>query len=156
METSGQLHAPAALLPGKEPRYPLNRRLGGHQGRCGRFGKHLLPLTQLLVFDKRKKKVSVVSTFTFALGFTMTASKSVHTLYRVSQKCLHTTDESVKYRVSSARSAILYNIECQVTAAPFCTISSVKWPQRHSVQYRVSSDGSAILYNKYRSYVNSH
>jgi hypothetical protein len=36
MEVSGQLHAPAALLPGKEPWYPLDRKLGGHQGhsRC--------------------------------------------------------------------------------------------------------------------------
>jgi hypothetical protein len=25
----GQLHAPAALPPGKSPRYPLDRRLGG-------------------------------------------------------------------------------------------------------------------------------
>jgi hypothetical protein len=30
MEVSGQLHAPAALLPGeKSPRYFLDRRLGG-------------------------------------------------------------------------------------------------------------------------------
>jgi hypothetical protein len=28
MEASGQLHAPAALPPGKEPLYPLDRRLG--------------------------------------------------------------------------------------------------------------------------------
>jgi len=31
MEVSGQLFAPAALPPGKEPRYPLDRRLGGPQ-----------------------------------------------------------------------------------------------------------------------------
>jgi hypothetical protein len=30
---NGQLHAPAASLPGKEPRYPLDRRLGGPQHR---------------------------------------------------------------------------------------------------------------------------
>jgi hypothetical protein len=30
----GQRHAPAALPPGKT-RYPLHRRLGGRQGRCG-------------------------------------------------------------------------------------------------------------------------
>jgi hypothetical protein len=36
---SGQLHAPAALPPGKEPRYPLDRRLGGPQSRSGRFGE---------------------------------------------------------------------------------------------------------------------
>jgi hypothetical protein len=32
---SGQLHAAAALLPGKESRYPLYRRLGGPQIRYG-------------------------------------------------------------------------------------------------------------------------
>jgi hypothetical protein len=31
---SGQLHAPATI----SPRYPLDRRLGGPQSRCGRFG----------------------------------------------------------------------------------------------------------------------
>jgi len=34
----GQSHAPAALPPGKT-RYPLYRRLGGLQGRCGRVRK---------------------------------------------------------------------------------------------------------------------
>jgi hypothetical protein len=29
---SGQLHARAALSPGKIPRYPLDRRLGGQHG----------------------------------------------------------------------------------------------------------------------------
>jgi hypothetical protein len=29
LEVSGQLHAPAALPPGKSPRYPFYRRLGG-------------------------------------------------------------------------------------------------------------------------------
>jgi hypothetical protein len=33
---SGQLHAPAALPPGKEPQYPLDRWLGGPQSRSGR------------------------------------------------------------------------------------------------------------------------
>jgi hypothetical protein len=37
MQASGQLHAPAALPPGKEPWYPLNRRLGGPQSRSGCF-----------------------------------------------------------------------------------------------------------------------
>jgi hypothetical protein len=36
MEVSGQLHAPAALPPRKEPGYPLDRRLGGPQSRSGR------------------------------------------------------------------------------------------------------------------------
>jgi hypothetical protein len=35
-EVSGQLHAPAALLPRKERRYPLYKRLGGPQSRSGR------------------------------------------------------------------------------------------------------------------------
>jgi hypothetical protein len=33
---SGKLHAPAALPLGKEPRYPLDRRLGGPQSQYGR------------------------------------------------------------------------------------------------------------------------
>jgi len=36
MEMSGQIHAPAALLPRKEPPYPLDRRLGGPQSRYER------------------------------------------------------------------------------------------------------------------------
>jgi hypothetical protein len=39
MEVSGQLHAPAAITPGKEPLLPLDRMLGGFQspsGRCER------------------------------------------------------------------------------------------------------------------------
>jgi hypothetical protein len=36
---SGQHHAPAALYPrGKDPRYPLYRRLGGPQSRSERKG----------------------------------------------------------------------------------------------------------------------
>jgi hypothetical protein len=43
MEVSGQLHAPAALPPGKSPWYPLDRRLGGPQSRSGRgVGQNLL------------------------------------------------------------------------------------------------------------------
>jgi hypothetical protein len=36
---SGQLHAPAALPPGKSPWYPLDRRLGGPQSQSRRFGE---------------------------------------------------------------------------------------------------------------------
>jgi hypothetical protein len=36
MEVSGQLHAPAALLTGKSPRYPLDKKLGGPQSRSER------------------------------------------------------------------------------------------------------------------------
>jgi hypothetical protein len=39
MEVNGQLHAPAALPPGKEPLYPLDRRLGGPQSHSGRGGE---------------------------------------------------------------------------------------------------------------------
>jgi hypothetical protein len=39
LEVSGQLHAPAALPPGKSPRYPFYRRLGGPQSRSGRYGE---------------------------------------------------------------------------------------------------------------------
>jgi hypothetical protein len=39
MEVSGKLHAPAALPPEKESRYPLDRRLGGPQSRSGRGGE---------------------------------------------------------------------------------------------------------------------
>jgi hypothetical protein len=48
MGVGGQRHAPAALPPGKT-RYPLNRRLGGPQGRSGRVRK-ISPLTG---FDPR-------------------------------------------------------------------------------------------------------
>jgi len=34
---SGQLDSPAAFTPGKEPRYPLNRKLGGSQSPSWRF-----------------------------------------------------------------------------------------------------------------------
>jgi hypothetical protein len=39
MEVSGQLHAPAALTPGKSPWHPLDKRLGGPQSQSGRGGE---------------------------------------------------------------------------------------------------------------------
>jgi hypothetical protein len=39
MEESGQLHAPAALPPGKSSWYPLDGRLGEPQSRSGRGGE---------------------------------------------------------------------------------------------------------------------
>jgi hypothetical protein len=39
MEMSRHLYAPAALPPGKELLYPLDRRLGGPQSRPGRGGE---------------------------------------------------------------------------------------------------------------------
>jgi len=34
----GEVHRTSALLPGNTPRYPLNMRLGGPQGRSARLG----------------------------------------------------------------------------------------------------------------------
>jgi len=39
MEVSGQLHVPAALLPGKEPLVPSGWRVGEPQNRSGRGGE---------------------------------------------------------------------------------------------------------------------
>jgi hypothetical protein len=39
MDVSGQFHAPATLPLGENPRYPLERRLGGPRSRSGRDGK---------------------------------------------------------------------------------------------------------------------
>jgi hypothetical protein len=48
MEVSGQLHTLANLPPGKEPRYPLDRRLGGPQSRFGRCGEeNILALPEI-------------------------------------------------------------------------------------------------------------
>jgi hypothetical protein len=47
MEVSGQLHNPAALPPGKEPLYPLERRLRGHQSRSGHGGEEKIPSPEI-------------------------------------------------------------------------------------------------------------
>jgi hypothetical protein len=39
MEVSGQFHFPAALPAGKDPRYPLDMRLGGPQFLSGYSGR---------------------------------------------------------------------------------------------------------------------
>jgi hypothetical protein len=39
MEVRGQLQAPAALFPRKDPLYRMDRRLGGPQSRSGRRGE---------------------------------------------------------------------------------------------------------------------
>jgi hypothetical protein len=43
MEVSGQLHAPAALLPGKEPLVSFDRRLGWPQSHSGGGGEEKNP-----------------------------------------------------------------------------------------------------------------
>jgi len=51
MQLSGQIHSPVALLPGKSPLYPLDRRLHGFQIRSGRGGdekkSHYCPCLEL-------------------------------------------------------------------------------------------------------------
>ena len=47
MEMSFRLQAPAALPTGKEPRYPLNRRLGEPQSQSGRLAEESALLDQL-------------------------------------------------------------------------------------------------------------
>jgi len=49
MGVSDQLHAPAALPPGKEPSYTLDRKLGGPRSQPGRGGgeKNSQPLPGL-------------------------------------------------------------------------------------------------------------
>jgi len=42
-KASGQLHAPAALPPGKKTRYPLDKGLGGPQIQAGRGGEEKFP-----------------------------------------------------------------------------------------------------------------
>ena len=42
MGVGGQCHTPATLPPGKT-RYPMYRRLGGHQGQSGQVQKISLP-----------------------------------------------------------------------------------------------------------------
>jgi hypothetical protein len=39
MEVTGRLHDPAALSPGKEQRYPVERRLGESLNQSGRGGE---------------------------------------------------------------------------------------------------------------------
>jgi hypothetical protein len=68
---SGQHHAPAALYPrGKDPRYPLCRRLGGPQSRSGHRGyrKNPLPLPgavlispQLLASCSAPEKFAIIT-----------------------------------------------------------------------------------------------
>jgi hypothetical protein len=41
VEVSGKLHVPADLPPGKDHRYPLDRKVGGPQSLCGCGGNNL-------------------------------------------------------------------------------------------------------------------
>jgi hypothetical protein len=64
MEVSGQLHVPAALPPGKVPRYPLDRRLGGPQSRSGRCGEE----KNLALHGNRTRIVQPVATPLYGLS----------------------------------------------------------------------------------------
>jgi hypothetical protein len=50
MESSGQLLTPVALLAGDSPRYLLDRRLGGLQGRFGHNGESSVTIMNLVLF----------------------------------------------------------------------------------------------------------
>jgi hypothetical protein len=66
MEVSGQLHAPAALPPGKDPWYPLGRRLGGTQSRSGRGDEEKnsqpLPAMQPWIPDRQARSLVAIPT----------------------------------------------------------------------------------------------
>jgi hypothetical protein len=49
MEASGELHASAPVPPGKDPRYPSDRRLGEPHSLSGPYGeeKNLLTLPEI-------------------------------------------------------------------------------------------------------------
>jgi hypothetical protein len=60
---SGQIHAPAALPPGKRLPYTLHRRLGGPQSRSGRGGeeKNSQPLPGIEPWKPDRPVLSVVA-----------------------------------------------------------------------------------------------
>jgi len=61
MQVNGQLHAPAILPLGKEPRYPSNRRPHGHHSRCGRFIEeiHVFHAQYILFVSCRDKQKGI-------------------------------------------------------------------------------------------------
>jgi hypothetical protein len=74
MGVGGQRHIPAALPP-RKTRYPLYRRLGGLQGRCGRVRK----ISPQPGFDPRTVK-PVASSYT-------DCAIPAHVVYEVKTKC---------------------------------------------------------------------
>jgi hypothetical protein len=60
LEVRGQLHASAALPPGKSPRYPLDRRPSGTQSRSGQKLKFLTqPRLELRPLDRTARSQSL-------------------------------------------------------------------------------------------------
>jgi len=50
MEVSGLIHAPAALLLGKEPRYLLTTRQGEAMSRSGHFGELVVGYSRMYIW----------------------------------------------------------------------------------------------------------
>jgi hypothetical protein len=65
MEMSGYIHAPDALPMGKDPRYPLHRRLGGPQSRSeSGVKKKKVPSLPLLGIEHCRSVCSLVTIVT--------------------------------------------------------------------------------------------
>jgi hypothetical protein len=68
MEVSGQLHAPAALPPGKKPPVPTEQEAGWPQGRAGRCGKihgrggNRTPVVQPVLCHRTESLLSLIFT----------------------------------------------------------------------------------------------
>jgi hypothetical protein len=76
MEMSGQFHAPAALLPGKEPLVPLDRSLDGPRRRSERGGEEknsqplpgleppiIQPVAQRCTAELSRARISIYSVY---------------------------------------------------------------------------------------------
>jgi hypothetical protein len=70
MEVSIDLHALVALLLGKHPRYPLDRRLGGPQSRSGRCGgEKISPLRGIEPRPSSLKSIVIPTAVTILLPY---------------------------------------------------------------------------------------
>jgi len=56
---------PGRFIPGKEPRYPLNKRVCGHQRRYGRFGENSIAPTETRNHDLVARSLVALSTALF-------------------------------------------------------------------------------------------
>jgi hypothetical protein len=62
LEVSVQVHAPAALLQGKEPLYSLDRRLGGPQSQSGRHGEEKILALKIEIADSSEMSATTYET----------------------------------------------------------------------------------------------
>jgi hypothetical protein len=83
MELSGQLHAPAALPPGKEPWYPLDKRLGGPQSPSGRFLRRKF----LVTFSESACRIAINKNDLSALKIAEILQNSAHIEHLVTGMC---------------------------------------------------------------------